>query len=841
MRINTVLDLLLAIREKGLHSFKDIEPIGNNLSIDSMYNGVPKELREKSVFKSIDIQVVSGKITNSKNRVSKHFDCMIVEGEGKKIPLTNGAIYDINNVIAVIEFTKELCSNEIENSFTKLKSVIDVCVFDKPKKNLGADDNYKPKMLTNAFRYIARREVPSQNELKKPDLTQAVYSSILADTAFPLRIVWSYFDHKTEYDLRQAYLDFLSCSNTNLKNTLYSFPNLIVCGSKAIVKYTGMPYGLRCIPKKTWAFLVSHPNNAIYYFLNILWYRICYKYNMLFESFTDGKLEHANEFLKLRYCGTSGDSQSACSFEGVFYPKEELDRPLTDIDWEPEYLSIEQFAIISYLCEGGSLSISDKAFFMKGLEKRSNGLNSVFESQLNCERIPNIHPLKPDYNYCMESIFSTGLVYLKGKEIKLLTNKCIAVATANGLAAGDSSDGRFLNWFAKQGKVSTWHGSGAKERMLHEINDIFNREMKHLGGRFQKSHDFPQYLTYKNIADNLIQAIIKTPATKKKIPVHFDWICNPKINAVALINKYHFIGVTEGALLILNDIFYRMFAHPGIMPQIGNSKVESSPPLLHKIPTDVRELNQDGAYKLYQPIDPVRRIYAKILIDISFNFLVAHEMAHLRNGHVDLIRSLSSYSIIEEISGSSPKNISSLTYQTLEMDADCSAVSVSLGYAIGSQKEKKLNGWIPNVDDDSGMALNCAFGSPHNLFYTFGFALNVLFRLFGEEYWDMDKISEYNHIPAPCRRVGVSATIIEILKNKDWGFTPEQWKDISPHVFINAEKSINFITQNEQIDGGIFNAIHPKAKEQSQRILNHWKETVREQLIPFNNGGELAP
>ncbi|MFH2066494.1 MAG: hypothetical protein ABIK15_14945 [Pseudomonadota bacterium] len=840
MRVITVIDLLTAIGKKGLIFLDDIDPIGNNLSLNSMHDGITKEIREKSLFENIDLQVVSGKISNPKNQVSKYFDCMIVEGEGKKSPLTNGSIYDIHNVIAVIELTKKLCPNEIDNSFTHLKSLIELYTSYKTENFSGSHNDYKSKMLTNAFRNISRREVPTPDELKKPDLNQSVYYSILADSAFPLRIVWSCFGNKTEYDLRQDYLDFLSGSNIDLNKLLYSFPNLIICGSKAIVKYTGMPYGLRCLPKKTWTFLVTHPNKAIYCFLNILWYRICYKYNMRFESFTDGKLEHINEFLEIKYRGTREDSQSVCSFEEVFSHKEKLDKPLTDIDWEPEYLLIEQFAIISYLCEGGRLSISDKEIFIKGLEKRATDLYSIFKSSFNNIKIQNIPPLKPDFNSYMESIFSTGLVFLKNEEIRLLTNKCIAVATPNGFVAGDSSDGRFQNWLAKLGKIPTVNSSGAKESLLHEMNEIFDREMKALGGRFQLSHNFPQYQMYKDIADNLIRTVIEIPTTKKMIPVQFDWICNPKINAVAFIKKYHFIGVTEGALLILIDIFSRMFAHPEILPQIGNSKVESLPPLLNKIPSDVRELNENGAYKLYLPIDPVRRSYSKILINIAFNFLIAHEMAHLRNGHVDLIRSLSSYSIIEEISGKTPNNISSLTYQTLEMDADCSAVSISLSYAVSFQKEKKLNSLIPNVKDVLGIALNCAFGSPHNLLYTFGFALNVLFRLFGEDYWDMDKISEYSHTPAPCRRVGVSATITEILKKKTLGLTPEQWEDISQYVFIDAEKSIDLITQNEQVGGGIFNTIHPKANEQSERILTHWKETVRDLLIPFNNGGELA-
>ncbi|WP_413227377.1 DUF6602 domain-containing protein [Bacillus altitudinis] len=61
---------------------------------------------EKSIFENFDLRVVSGQIINKNKDISSQIDCMIVEGEGRQIPNTNDFIYDISQVIAVIEVKK---------------------------------------------------------------------------------------------------------------------------------------------------------------------------------------------------------------------------------------------------------------------------------------------------------------------------------------------------------------------------------------------------------------------------------------------------------------------------------------------------------------------------------------------------------------------------------------------------------------------------------------------------------------------------------------------------------------------------------------------------------------
>lgn len=114
--IETIHELLVAMKEKGI---EDIEPylnIGHNPTIGEMYEGLTHQLMERTIFKDFNMHVVSGKIINASGKLSKQIDCMIVIGEGEKLPYTDNYIYNINNVIAVIEVKKKLFSNDLSDA-----------------------------------------------------------------------------------------------------------------------------------------------------------------------------------------------------------------------------------------------------------------------------------------------------------------------------------------------------------------------------------------------------------------------------------------------------------------------------------------------------------------------------------------------------------------------------------------------------------------------------------------------------------------------------------------------------------------------------------------------------
>jgi hypothetical protein len=97
---------------------------GENASAGFGYTGgeipPPVEVLSASIPIELNLRVVSGFITNSDGELSDQIDCMLVQGEGERIPYTDDFKYNIDNVIAVIEVKKNLYSKEIESAYENL-------------------------------------------------------------------------------------------------------------------------------------------------------------------------------------------------------------------------------------------------------------------------------------------------------------------------------------------------------------------------------------------------------------------------------------------------------------------------------------------------------------------------------------------------------------------------------------------------------------------------------------------------------------------------------------------------------------------------------------------------
>src|SRR5690606_26598097 len=124
--INTVADLLNEFSHKEQELLKTYDIIKHPGIIGDMYEGLTKEILDKSIFEGLGLKVRAGKITSSKKELSGEIDCMLVVGDGQKIPYTDKYIYDSSKVIAVIQVKKNLYTKDIQDSFKNLKSVIDV-------------------------------------------------------------------------------------------------------------------------------------------------------------------------------------------------------------------------------------------------------------------------------------------------------------------------------------------------------------------------------------------------------------------------------------------------------------------------------------------------------------------------------------------------------------------------------------------------------------------------------------------------------------------------------------------------------------------------------------------
>lgn len=248
----------------------------------------------KAIFEEFDLKVCSGFIENSDKEVSKQIDCMIVTGEGKKIPYTNDYIYDIHQVIAVIEVKKDLFSRTLESAYMNLLSV---------KKVVKADKDMQIDRLEEAYKVIAGKQLPSRNELK--DLSEAeqyLYHALVVEAYMPVRITLGYGGFTTEEGLRDAFISFLE---KNLKEKGYgitSIPSVIIAGENSLLKTNGIPFGI--VEKDNnlgeWIAMASTNKSPVLLLLNLIWARLYYLFGNIQENIFDNYNIQFNPLLRVK-------------------------------------------------------------------------------------------------------------------------------------------------------------------------------------------------------------------------------------------------------------------------------------------------------------------------------------------------------------------------------------------------------------------------------------------------------------------------------------------------------------------------------------------------------------
>jgi hypothetical protein len=224
-------------------------------------------------------------------------------------------------------------------------------------------------------------------------------------------------------------------------------------------------------------------------------------------------------------------------------------------------------------------------------------------------------------------------------------------------------------------------------------------------------------------------------------PLEFNLIRSGSFNAFAATRKEaDFIGMNIGVCLILNNLFLRMMAHPGVLPKVGNSSSEMAPAVSNGVPLDVG-INKPPFFGVERvvPNDPVRADYALKLAFIARIFIIEHELCHIFNGHVDWLNDRHRSNALGEVGASLIPNLSYLDLQTLEMDADCYGSSHTLLSIFRSDPAKVLS--------------NPFMSTYSAALYAVAFALYSVFRLFHNRPLapDIELVGGGDHPPAVLR------------------------------------------------------------------------------------------
>jgi len=363
--------------------------------------------------------------------------------------------------------------------------------------------------------------------------------------------------------------------------------------------------------------------------------------------------------------------------------------------------------------------------------------------------------------------------------------------------------------------------------------EIFDREMKPLGGRLDPDIFNPNvariFENHRQRAEKWIFDV-KSNYLPAMPVVHFDFINNPELNAIAFAADGHeFIGIYAGTIIIILGLFRRMLADSTILMDVGNVHMETEkPPLNANWEPDANQLSLLEA-DISSPKDAVRRAHAHLLAELAIDFLISHEHAHLSNGHIALIQKITGSPFMTELGWDKSKNPSNITFQTLEMDADCDAVAQGLAKVFGRIRD------VVNVRED----WQSFYQKPEDALHTWLFSIFSLFRLFGSGHYDVDKLDSDNHPPAPMRQLMIFATVHEILGKQGYSELQDNLREIIPTVIREVETAFSQITGYKVDVDGLRDATSTQAQAHVTHILAHWK-IIRPELLPLSRSN-LAP
>lgn len=415
--IKTFKDLLQDLKEKGIQEIEQYLNIGHNPTIGDMYEGLTKELMEKSIFEGLELSVVSGKIINDDGDLSRQIDCMIVVGDGEKLPYTDSYIYNINNVIAVIEVKKKLFSKELQSAHENLNSVARIEKYDK---------ELEFKMFQDAFRSISGMNLPPRNLVGTlSEHHQMLYRILIVECILPIRVIFGYEGFSTELSLRENFSKYIEeHSNSNAKSgeiTAHLLPNLIISNNNSLVKTNGMPYTLPTNEEDYCCWMASYRKHPLLIFLELLWTRLTYYYNISSDIFgEDLEMESLAPLLLAK--GSKGD----WTYEILDLSEKQLNKYGEYLEWMPTEISSAEYKLLYLLVENGKLDINQE--LLKLLELSHFQLNAIIE-RLNKKRL-----------ICYEKNY-----------LKLLTKECKIICFPDGSCyAADDFDGRFTKWLFKK-------------------------------------------------------------------------------------------------------------------------------------------------------------------------------------------------------------------------------------------------------------------------------------------------------------------------------------------------------------------------------------------------------
>lgn len=324
--------------------------------------------------------------------------------------------------------------------------------------------------------------------------------------------------------------------------------------------------------------------------------------------------------------------------------------------------------------------------------------------------------------------------------------------------------------------------------------------------------------------------------------IHFVITAGDTLNAFAcsVDEENDLVGIPIATILILYDIFLRMLSHPNIFPDVGNSNNERAGRAL--LSTKILPTNVDNLSQTVFPLDPLRFYFASMLAQTAMGFLIGHEIAHLRNGHLEFKYKMCGINNITEIIDNSDRKLDALISQTLEMDADSGGLIFVINEAFRLHEALKTRDMNLNEPPEI-KAVRISHDSPDSCIETIWFVIYTFFRLFDSNHGELINVENMTHPSNPVRQILISDIIESFIKQRPaYGCSIESYDKMRMRIIIKVEQACSLILGDEVDPRGIFSVIDaPKLyQEYTTQLLKKWGD-IRPELENYKRGGNLPP
>jgi hypothetical protein len=237
------------------------------------------------------------------------------------------------------------------------------------------------------------------------------------------------------------------------------------------------------------------------------------------------------------------------------------------------------------------------------------------------------------------------------------------------------------------------------------------------------------------------------------------------------------------------------------------------------------------SYPERQPKCPIRYRAAARFSQTAMNFLLLHELGHIRNGHLHFLPSgAGAMRILAEAESKPPDNRSMLANHTLESDADSHAV------VHGVNAIFQLARMTPGSDP-----LDVLYATPEHTLHAYLLPAYAVLRSLGSPDWSPDTVWQSSHPPLAIRQFLLTQLVSARVARPEFNFaSPDRPFEIARDVMMEVEQGFLLLTGVERGLSDFAAAMEYWRRTYGRQITEFWI-TAHPRLDKLKLGGWLAP